>query len=109
MTFGRGCLHEAGIRASALAMTRVALFTDPFLKDSAYVSTVSESLAQAGLDVAIFDEINIEADDLSVERGAAFIADGDVNVMVSVGGVSVMDTAKAAMFYVLYPSTEFLD
>ena len=29
LTFGRGCLHEAGPRASALGMTRVALFTDP--------------------------------------------------------------------------------
>jgi len=109
MTFGRNCLHEAGIRASALGMTRVALFTDPFLKDGAYVASVSAALAQAGLDVDIFGEINIEADDLSVERGAAFIADGDFDGMVSVGGGSVMDTAKAAMVYGLYPTAEFLD
>jgi len=44
VTFGRGCLHEAGARASGLGMTRVAVFTDPFLRDSAYVATVLDSL-----------------------------------------------------------------
>ncbi len=109
MTFGRGCLHEAGVRAGALGMTRVALFTDPFIRDSAYVATVIDALGQAGLDVAVFDEISIEADDLSVERGAVFIADGDFDGLVSVGAGSVMDTAKAAMLYGLYPTADFLD
>ena len=109
MTFGRGCLREAGQRASGMGMSRVALFTDPYLKDSVYVTTVTESFAQAGLDFAIFDEITIEADDLSVERGARFLAEGDFDGLVSVGGGSVIDTAKAAMLYALYPTEEFLD
>ena len=56
MTFGRNCLHEAGARASVLGMTRVALFTDPYIRDSAYVATVIDSLGRVGLDVAVFDE-----------------------------------------------------
>ncbi len=108
-TFGRGCLAEAGQRASALGMTRVGLFTDPHLRDSVYVATVIEALGQAGLDVAVFDEITIEADDASVERGARFVADGNFDGVVSVGGGSVMDTAKASMLYGLYPVEDFLD
>ena len=109
VTFGRGCLHEAGARARGLGMNRVALFTDPFMRDSAYVGTVLESLTQAGVDVAIFDEITIEADDASVKRGAGFIAGGNFDGVVSVGGGSVMDTAKASMLYGLYPVPDFLD
>jgi hydroxyacid-oxoacid transhydrogenase len=109
VTFGRGCLREAGARACGLGMNRVALFTDQALRDSEYVATVLESLKQAGLDVAIFDEITIEADDASVERGAAFIAAGNFDGVVSVGGGSVMDTAKASMLYGLHPVDEFLD
>ena len=108
-TFGRGCLREAGARAAAIGMSRVALFTDPFLKEGEYVNRVVSSLKQAGIDVAVFSEIRIEADDASVERGARFIAEGSFDGVVSVGGGSVMDTAKAAMLYALYPVGDFLD
>ncbi len=108
-TFGRGCLQEAGARAAALGMSRIALFTDPFLEEGPYVSCVKSSLIDAGVDVAVFSEIRIEADDASVERGAGFISEGDFNGVVSVGGGSVMDTAKAAMLYALYPVDDFLD
>jgi len=109
VTFGRGCLAEAGARAARLGMSRVALFTDPFLRDGPYVETVSHSLKIAGIDVAVFSEIRIEADDASVERGAKFLSDGDFDGVISVGGGSVMDTAKAAMLYALYPTDDFLD
>ncbi len=109
VTFGRGCLQEAGARAAALGMTRVALFTDALLRNGPYVDTVTQSLKLVGIDVAVFSEIRIEADDDSVERAAAFIADGNINGVVSVGGGSVMDTAKAAMLYALHPVDDFLD
>ena len=109
VTFGRGCLREAGARSRGLGMTRIALFTDATLRDSEYVATVLDSLKQAGLDVAVFDEVTIEADDASVERGAAFIGAGNFDGVVSVGGGSVMDTAKASMLYGLHPVDDFLD
>jgi hydroxyacid-oxoacid transhydrogenase len=109
ITFGRGCLAEAGARARGLGMSRVALFTDRILRQGPYVASVLESLRSAGLDTAVFDEITIEADDASVKRGAAFIAEGNFDGIISVGGGSVMDTAKASMLYGLYPVDDFLD
>ena len=109
VTFGRGCLAEAGARARGLGMSRVALFTDRILRQGPYVASVLESLRKAGLDVAVFDEITIEADDDSVQRAAGFIAGGGFDGVVSVGGGSVMDTAKAAMLYGLHPTEDFLD
>ncbi len=109
LTFGRGCLGEVGVRALARGMTRVALFTDPLLKDGPYLATVQKSLRQAGLDCAMFSEIRIEPDDACVENAANFIAQGNFDGVVSVGGGSVMDTAKAGMVYGLYPTADFLD
>jgi len=109
LTFGRGCLDEAGARVAARGMTRIALFTDPNLKDGPYVATVLQSIRDVGLETAIFSEIRIEADDTRVKNAARFIAGGNFDGVVSVGGGSVMDTAKAAIVYGLYPRDEFLD
>ena len=109
VTFGRGCLAESGARARGLGMSRVALFTDAALRHGPYVATVMDALHAAGLEVSVFDEITIEADDASVVRGAAFIAEGSFDGVVSVGGGSVIDTAKASMLYGLHPVEDFLD
>ena len=86
LTFGRGCLKEAGTRAAHRGMSRVALFTDAYLKDGPYVSTVQQSLREAGLDFDVFSEIRIEPDDATVINAAKFIAEGGFDGVVSVGG-----------------------
>lgn len=107
-TFGRGSLREAGVRARSLGMSRVALITDPYLCDGLYVATVTESLKQQGLTVGIFSPVRIEPDDDTVMLAAKFLSEGKFDGVVSVGGGSVIDTAKAAMVYSLYPA-EFTD
>jgi alcohol dehydrogenase class IV len=78
-------------------MTDVALFTDGGLLDSSYMATVTESLKAVGITFQIFSDIRIEPDDFCVEQGAAFIKSGQFDGMISVGGGSVIDTAKAAV------------
>ncbi len=108
LTFGRGCLTEAGARFAARGIKNVALFTDDHLKDGEYVNTVRRSLIRNGMDVATFSEIRIEPGDTSVINGARFLSSSQFDGVVSVGGGSVMDTAKAAMIYALFPS-DFTD
>ncbi len=103
-TFGRGCLAEAGIRAASLNMRRAALFTDPYLASSEYVATVCESIRAQGLQYDIFSDIRIEPDEDTVTRACRFLSQGKFDGVVSVGGGSVIDTAKAAMVCALYPA-----
>ncbi len=108
ITFGHGVLKEAGEHARGLGMTRVALFTDKSIAKLPYVAEVGESLDAAGLDVAIFDEVKVEPTDQSFLAAARFATEGKFDGYVSVGGGSVMDTAKAANLYATHPA-EFLD
>jgi len=102
--FGAGCLGELGEEARALGMTRVALYTDPTVAGLEPVAIAAKALKDAGVDVAIYDEVEIEPTDRSFEAGTAFAVDGGFDGFVSVGGGSVMDTCKASNLYASHPA-----
>lgn len=104
LTFGRGCLKEIGARASARNLTRVALYTDPYLNQGPYVATALESLRKSNIEVEVFSDVRIEPDDTTVVKAATFLSEGQFDGVVSVGGGSSIDIAKAAMVYARYPA-----
>lgn len=106
-TFGPGCLAEAGGQALELGLRRVALFTDAQLRDSAHVAAVRASLAAAGIEVVIYDEVSIEPTTASLQAATRFATAGAFDGYVSVGGGSVIDTCKAANLYATHPA-EFM-
>ncbi len=97
LTVGRGTLHELGERTAALGVSRIALFTDPHLLDGPLVAIAKDSLKKAGISYTIFSDIRVEPDDESVSRGATFLKQAPCDAIVSVGGGSVIDTAKASL------------
>jgi alcohol dehydrogenase class IV len=103
-TFGRGVLAEAGDQARELGLARVALFTDRTLAPGPLVAKVRDSLTAAGVESIVFDEVEIEPTDESLQRAARFAAEARVDGYVSVGGGSVMDTCKAANLYASHPA-----
>jgi alcohol dehydrogenase class IV len=104
ITFGRGCLEELGARASALGMTRVALFSDASVAGLSIFDTAQRSLRAAGLDVVPYTDVHVEPTDESFKRAAAFASEAKPDGYVSVGGGSVIDTAKAANLYASHPA-----
>lgn len=104
VTFGRGALAEVGDRARALAMHRVALFTDARVRRLPWFDEIARSLAAASLDVVVFDEVAVEPTDLSFDAAVRFARDARVDGYVSLGGGSVIDTAKAANLYATHPA-----
>jgi len=106
-TFGAGVLAEAGENARELGLKRVALFTDGKLAAGEHVAKVKASLAAAGVDVAVYDEVKIEPSDASLQHATRFAAEGRFDGYVSVGGGSVIDTCKAANLYATHPA-EFM-
>jgi hydroxyacid-oxoacid transhydrogenase len=106
--FGRGALSEIGFDAKALGMSRIALFTDAHVAKLAPVATAKAALEGAGIDVTVYDEVEVEPTDRSFKAATRFAQDGKFDGFVSVGGGSVMDTCKAANLYATYPTDDFL-
>lgn len=104
ITFGRGCLAEVGERTAALGLKRVAIITDRGVRDLAVLQTVSDAMSSAGVDATVYDEVKVEPSDASFEDAARFATEGRFDGFVSVGGGSVIDTAKAANLYSTYPA-----
>jgi alcohol dehydrogenase class IV len=108
ITFGRGCVREVGDRATALGMRRVALFSDASVARLEFFDTALQSLRDAGLDVVTYTESSVEPTDESFRAATAFATETKPDGYVSVGGGSVIDTAKAANLYATHPA-DFAD
>ena len=104
ITFGAGCLGEAGDIARSLGITRIGLFTDDVLVSTPHVEKVRASLAAAGVDVALYDNVRVEPTDESFQAATKFAVDAKVDGFISVGGGSTIDTAKAANLYSTHPA-----
>jgi alcohol dehydrogenase class IV len=108
ITFGRGCLREVGDRAKTLGITRVALFSDTAVSGLAVYDAAQRSLREAGIDVVAYHDVHVEPTDESFRAAAAFASEVKPDGYVSVGGGSVIDTAKAANLYATHPA-DFLE
>src|SRR5689334_10992127 len=71
-TFGAGVLAEAGDNARELGLRRVALFTDRRLVGGEHVAQVKASLAASNVDAVVYDEVQIEPTDASLQAAATF-------------------------------------
>ena len=59
--------------------------------------------------MTVFAEVQVEPTDASFAAAVSAAVAADPDLIVAVGGGSVMDTAKAANLYASHPSAAFLD
>jgi alcohol dehydrogenase class IV len=104
VTFGPGALRELGPRARSHGITRVVLFTDPLLETLAWFDDAIVSLRAAGLDPILFNAVAIEPTEASWDEAIRFARDAKPDGYISLGGGSVIDTAKVANLYASHPA-----
>merc|ERR1712137_623330 len=80
----------------------VVIMTDRNLRRSVHFDLVESSLKKH-FQVRVFDDVRIEPTDHSFMEAARWMADCKPTLCVSLGGGSVMDTAKAALLYSTFP------
>ncbi len=94
--FGVGAIDGLGDLVRSLGAARVLLVTDPGVVGAGLVETVKTVLDTAGLRADLFDECGAEAPASIIERLAEKARTARYDLLVGLGGGSVMDTTKAA-------------
>jgi len=93
--FGRGTASQAGKKAKELGMTKVLLVTDKGVADFGYPEKVAKAIREEGIEVTIWDGVETDCPDYTVEKAAAIGREKGVDGIVGVGGGSALDSAKA--------------
>lgn len=104
LVFGNHALSEVGLRARAAGISHAALVTDAHLAQGPWVDTVRISLKSAGLAVSEIADLAVEPTDQSFLQAARDLGATGADGVISVGGGSVIDTAKAANLYSCAPA-----
>jgi len=95
ISFGENASREAGPAVKRLGATKALLVTDRFLQEAGVIKPVLESLDAAGVDYVVFAGVNSEPTLAHVDEGLALLRSENCDVLISCGGGSPIDAAKA--------------
>ncbi len=98
LVFDAGALARLGELARELGARRVLVVTDPGIVRAGHAERAVRSLADAGLAVAMFDQVRENPTTLDVSRCVAAARAHQCDLLVGLGGGSAMDTAKGGNF-----------
>jgi alcohol dehydrogenase class IV len=103
--FGRGVSGRlAPLLKEENGVKRVFLVSDPGVREAGLLDAPLRGLREAGLEVLCFDEARPNAPDYQVEAAAALAREFRPDAIVSIGGGSSIDTAKAVNILLANPS-----
>ncbi len=80
------------------------VFTDPGVAGLEFTRRAIANLRSGGVETVVFDEVEIEPTDSSVQHAVASAQSELVDGFISIGGGSSMDTAKVANLYSTWPA-----
>jgi alcohol dehydrogenase class IV len=92
--FGIGARHRVGFYALNMQARRVLVVTDPGVTAAGWLAELIENLDESGIPSVVFDAVTPNPKDTEVMAGAARYRDEGCDVIVALGGGSVIDCAK---------------
>lgn len=92
---GRGCLEQLGETVEGFGVKKALLCTDAFLAGTPVTSRIVEMLGRRGIRCPVYTRLQPEPIDVHCDEGARFCAENGVELIVALGGGSVMDQSKA--------------
>ncbi len=93
---GNGLLQKVGkIARELIAGGKVFVITDPGVQQAGLVASVLPALESEGFACQVFDQVQPNPKDYDCEAGGKAAHSFDADLIVAVGGGSVLDSAKA--------------
>ncbi len=93
--FGIGAISLVGRYTHNLGARKVFLVTDQGLMNAGWAQKVADSITESNVEYAMFSDLHPNPRDFEVMNGAKKYISEKCDVIVAVGGGSVMDCAKA--------------
>ncbi|QLQ82234.1 hypothetical protein HG537_0G04890 [Torulaspora globosa] len=93
--FGEGALEESVAHLKKQGFGRVLIVTDPGIAKIGVSDKVANLLKKAGLQVSVYDKTQPNPNIQNVEDGLKLLKENDAQAVVSLGGGSAHDNAKA--------------
>lgn len=93
--FGVGSLAELGNVLQRIGVARPLLVTDPGVRAAGWVGRAMSYLDKCNLDVAVWDGVTSNPKDFEIVCGLERFREWDGDALVSIGGGSCIDAAKA--------------
>ena len=101
VVFGCGKVLETGSLTKPYGNKALVVTGRSSAKKSGLYDKVADSLKQAGIDHVLFDKVAQNPLTTTAIEGAQFAKDNGCDVVVAIGGGSIMDCAKAIAFLAL--------
>jgi hydroxyacid-oxoacid transhydrogenase len=102
--FGVGASRELAYEVKRLRIKQLAIFADSTTIGLEPYALALKSLDDASLQYQVYSQTRVEPTDQSFKEATRFLDDGQFDGLVSIGGGSVIDTAKAANLLHCYPA-----
>ena len=102
--FGLGATDEIAFDARRLGLGKVLIVTDRHIGELGLPGRVQALLGEEGIKAEVFDGVEVEPTDRSMEEAAAYAREKDFDGLIAVGGGSVIDTCKAVNLLTCHPA-----
>ncbi|WRS27598.1 iron-containing alcohol dehydrogenase [Oscillospiraceae bacterium MB08-C2-2] len=97
--FGNGEINRTGEIAKELGMTKVLLVTEKSIMKFGIPQKAISSLEAAGIQVAVYDGVMMDAPDTTVIEGTRLAQEMGADGIIGCGGGSTLDTGKGISLY----------
>lgn len=92
---GKGCLNDLGSNLKNYGVKKALIVTDTFMCKSGVSSKISEILKAQGIESAVYDGVKANPTIRVVNEGINSFLENECDSLISLGGGSAHDSAKA--------------